>query len=193
MIVDSLLAPIISSGVRAKLLLRFFANPGQSAYLRSLASEFAVSPNAVREELLRLSDANLLTTSKKGREVHYRANGQHPLFGELVSMARKALGIDKIIEDIVAKLGSLELAVVVGDYAAGRDSGLVDLVLVGRVDRVNLDEIVARTEYHLGRKIRTLVLSNEEFQVLMPTLLKKQHLILWQDGSLVGSGGQAAG
>lgn len=180
---NSLLTPLISSGVRAKLLLRLFANPGQSAYLRGLASDFKVSPNAVREELLRLSQAKLLTAQKQGREVHYRANGLHPLFAELVSMAQKAMGIDQIIESIRPQLGCLELAMVVGDYAVGQDSGLVDLVLVGQVDRCSLDEVVCRTEHHLGRKIRTQVFSPDEFRDIKPILMKKQHIILWQDGS----------
>lgn len=184
---ESILAPLISSGIRAKLLMRFFANPARSSYLRALANDFSVSPNAVREELLKFSQAHLLTASKQGREVHYRANEEHPLFAELVSMAQKALGIDKIIENILATLGRLDLALVLGDYAAGRDSGLIDLVLVGRVDRQNLADIVARTEKHLGRKIRTLVLDPQEFQALEANLLGQDHIILWQNGGRVGN------
>jgi len=75
--VDFLLSPLVSSDTRVRLLLRFFANPGRTAYLRALAGEYDLSPNAVREELSRLSQAKLLTSFKNGREIHipgqYRA------------------------------------------------------------------------------------------------------------------------
>ncbi len=45
-----------------------------------------------------------------------------------------------------------------GDYAEGRDTGIVDLVLVGDVNRRNLDDLVAKTERYIQRRIRTLVL-----------------------------------
>jgi hypothetical protein len=85
-------------------------------------------------------------------------------------MVRKALGMDRILESIVQRLGRLELALLVGDYALGRDSGLIDLVLVGAIDQRNLADLIAKTERHLARKIRPLVLSGEEYASLADTL-----------------------
>lgn len=180
---DTLLAPLISSSTRARLLLRFFSNPGSSTYLRALASEFDLSTNTVREELNRLTHARLLRTYKNGREVRYQANDQHPLFSELISIVKKVLGIDQVIDNIIARLGDLRLALLVDDYAEGRDTGIIDLVLVGAIDQRQLADLVAKTEAFIERKIRTLCLTREEYERLAPVIRAKPSLVLWKHGT----------
>ncbi|MBW1951435.1 MAG: winged helix-turn-helix transcriptional regulator, partial [Deltaproteobacteria bacterium] len=126
---------IISSKTRIKLLMRFFFNPETRSYLRELASEFGVSTNSVREELNQLSKTNLLKSEKNGRQIYYMANTEHPLFPELKSMVGKVMGIDRVVEGIVNRLGDLERAYLMDDYAEGKDSGIIDLLLVGDVDQ----------------------------------------------------------
>ena len=106
-ILDNLLAGLIGSKTRIKLLVRFFFNPKTRSYLRELAKEFNVSTNAVREELNQLKKTELLNSQKDGRQVYYRANPQHSLFPELKSMVSKVLGIDQVIDGIVHRLGDL--------------------------------------------------------------------------------------
>jgi predicted transcriptional regulator len=177
---QSLLSPLVSSGTRVRLLLRFFGNPQASSYLRELASEMGSSTNSVREELNRLSEAQLLTHAKNGREVRYQANQQHPLFSELISIAQKVLGLDQVLDQIIHRLGDLQLALLVDDYAQGRDTGIIDLVLVGHINPKRLNELVATTEGYIKRKIRTLCLTPEEYDRLGPTLGAKPQMVLWQ-------------
>ena len=82
---------LITSKVRARILMRLFLNPGQNAYLRELAKEFEVSPSQVKEELDNLSEAGLLSKEKEGRQINYSANTSHSLFPELSSMVKKAM------------------------------------------------------------------------------------------------------
>ena len=125
-ILDNLLSGIISSKTRIKLLMRFFFNPKTRSYLRELAKEFNVSSNAVREELNQLTSTNLLKSEKNGRQVYYTANTDHTLFPELKSMVGKVMGIDKVIEGIINRLGDLERAYLIDDYAEGKDTGPKD-------------------------------------------------------------------
>jgi hypothetical protein len=134
----------------------------------------------VKEELDQLSRAGLLVSAKSGRQVNFRANQAHPLFPELHSMVQKALGMDRIIDSIVQRLGRLERAFLLDDYAVGRDTGIIDLGLVGDIDKANLDDLCAKTECYIGRKIRTLVLSSEEYEELRPMLERRQMLGLWE-------------
>ena len=90
---DNLFSGIISSKTRIKLLIRFFFNPETKSYLRELAKEFDVSTNSIREELNQLTRTNLLKSEKNGRQVHYTANKDHPIFPELKSMVNKIMGI----------------------------------------------------------------------------------------------------
>ena len=98
-------------------------------------------------------------------------------------MVRKALGMDRILESIVERLGNLEQAFVVDDYASGRDSGLIDLVLVGDIDQANLADLVAKTERHIERKIRVLALTRAEFQRLEPEFCRRPRVLLWESGA----------
>lgn len=183
-----MLDSLITSKMRVQILMRLFLDPTRRTYLRELAQDFHASPGHVRSELQQLTGAGLLTSNREGRQVQYRADRSHPLFPELQSMVRKALGMDRIIDSIIERLGDVEAAYVTGDYASGLDSGIVDLVLVGDINRGNLDDLVAKTERYIQRRIRVLVLSRDEYATLHETLEKQAALLLWQDPA----GGQHA-
>lgn len=176
------LSAVITSRMRIQILVRFLLNPDIRAYLRGLATEFNVSPNAVRTELNNLRKHKVLTSERDGRNVLYRANTGHPLYPELSSMIRKITGVDELVKSVVDRLGNLEAAYLIGDYARGADTGIIDVVLVGKIDRVQLDDFVAKTEAFIERKIRSLVLSRKEFERLEGTKSFRPILKLWEAG-----------
>lgn len=175
-----LFAGLISSKTRISLLVRFFFNPGTKAYLRELSKELQVSSNAVREELNQLRKTKLLTSEKNGRSVYYQANSKHPLFPELQSMVSKVMGLDQVIESILTRLGDLEKAYLIDDYAEGKDTGIIDLVLVGDIDPYHLNDLSRKTERYIKRKIRSLVLTQEEFEAFTPALQSRPHFLVWK-------------
>jgi hypothetical protein len=177
----SILSSLIASKTRINILMRLFLNPKEHVYLRELANELAISSSQASGELQQLRDAGFLKSSKSGRQINYHANIEHPLFPELQSMVRKSLGMDKILESIIERLGNLNRAFLIDDYAQGKDSGLIDLVLVGDIDQTNLDDLVKKTEKHIGRKIRTLCLNKEEYNDLKSQLVQRPQLILWEE------------
>jgi hypothetical protein len=178
--VENLFSGLISSKTRIKLLVRFFFNPKTSSYLRELAKEFNLSTNSVREELNQLTLTGFLNSEKNGRQVHYSANQKHPLFPELKSMVGKILGIDQVIDGIVSRLGDLKRAYLIDDYASGKDTGIVDLVLVGDVDQYHLNDLSRKTERYIKRKIRSLVLNSEEFHSFEKELKNRPNLLIWE-------------
>jgi hypothetical protein len=160
--------------------MRLFLNPEMSLYLRGMAREFNVSTSHMRTELQHLSDNNLINCQRAGRQINYRANITHPLFPELQSMVRKALGMDRIVDSIIERLGNLETAFIVDDYAEGRDTGIIDLVLIGEINKRNLADLVTKTETYLQRKIRVLTFTEKEFRLQRKIFNKRNKLILWQ-------------
>jgi predicted transcriptional regulator len=177
---ENLLSGLIASKTRIKLLMRLFFNPKTRSYLRELAKEFNVSSNAVREELNQLKKTSLLKSEKNGRQVYYMANTEHALFPELKSMVSKVMGIDQVIDSIINRLGNLEKAYLVGDYAEGKDTGIIDLILVGDIDHYHLNDLSRKTERYIKRKIRTLVLNHEEYSVLLNELKNHPRVLLWE-------------
>ena len=176
MMIDSL----IPSKTRIKLLVKFFLNPDVTSYLRGLAEEFGESTNAVRVELNRLCSAGFLEEGPaEGRKRTYRACRSYLLFPELHRIVRKVLGIDQVVEGIVQRMGSVRAALITGDYAHGIDSGIIDLILVGTVDRAYLGELVEKVEGLIARKVRALVLTPEEYDTLRGTLRPEESLFVW--------------
>ena len=158
-----MLDTLVTSKTRLKLLLRFFLNPLSASYLRGLAEEFGESSNAVRLELNRFEQAGLLEAEALGNKKLYRANQKHPLYKDINSIIRKTVGIDGIIEEVVAKLGDVEEAYITGDFAIGKNGKTVDILLVGKeIHKDYLLKLIDKAEEVINRKIRYLILSPEE-------------------------------
>ncbi len=179
-----MLDSLITSKTRVKLLLKFFLNTDTRAYLRGLADELGESTNAVRVELNRLEAAGILESSPDGRTKLYTANKKHPLFPDLNTLVRKFTGIDQLIDMVLRKLGTVQFAFVTGDYARGIDSGIIDVVIVGDIDRNYLEHLIGLAEEMIKRKIRSLVLSREEFERLKGTLKIEQAVVVWGEGQI---------
>lgn len=174
-----MLESIITSETRIRLLLKFFLNPGITGYLRQLSKEFDESTNGIRVELNKLSQAKILTANFEGRNKVFAANRTHPLFEDIRNIVLKSTGIDKVLSNIIQKLGDINLAFIRGDYAMGRDSGLIDLVIVG--DDINLKELERvriKTENLISRKISVLTLKNDEYKRLYANFNSEEMLIL---------------
>ncbi len=131
--------------------------------MRGLETEFGESSNAIRLELNRLEEANMLHSEHQGNRKLFKVNAQHPLYEEINSIVKKYFGLDVIIEWIANKLGNLNAVYLTGDIALGKDSGLIDLVLVGEIDQNYLLKLIAKAEKLIKRKIRYLIYSQEEF------------------------------
>ena len=154
-------------------------NPGTRAYLRELAKEYNESTNSIRVELNRLSDAKFLSSENAGRTIEYHANVNHPLFDEISSLVKKYMGIDQVIDKLVKKLGDVKTAYLIGDYARGIDSGLIDIVLVGNINKIELDRISTERGQEISRKIRSLVVTEQELLQLWLQLDMNHALLIW--------------
>lgn len=180
-----MLEALITSKTRIKLLLKFFTNSDSTAHLRSLAKEMDESTNSVRLELNKLSEAGLLISYAEGKTIQYAANDKHPLFPELKSLVRKYLGLDKLIEQLVRRLGDVRYAFIVGDYAQGKDSGTISLLIVGNVDTTMLSYLVGKTESIINRKVKTEVMTMERYKKIETSLEKSQTLLIWSDDTVM--------
>ena len=155
----AILSSLITSKTRLKLLIKFFSHPNAQGYLRGLAEEFGDSTNAVRIELIKLEEAGLLKSSTQGQRVVYEVNTMNPFYAELVSMVSKFLGFNDLIEMVFERIGNLQEAYVVGDYARGLDSGTIELVLVGFVNEDPLHDLITKVSLKIHRNIEVSILS----------------------------------
>ncbi len=176
-----MLETLISSKTRIKLLLKFFLNSNTTAYLRSLESEFGESTNAIRLELNRLEEAGMLASFSDGNKKMFRANIAHPLFREIHNILLKTIGLDQLVENVIERLGEVEQVFLVGEFAKGNDSPIIDLIFIGQIDRSYLINVVERIEGLIKRKIRYLIYERQEFDFsLRPSPnFDTDSLLLW--------------
>jgi len=143
--------------------LKFFLNSSSSAYLKELAKEFGESSNAVRLELNRFEKAGLLSSETSGNKKMFRANVVHPLYKDIHNIISKTIGIDQIVDEVVAKLGDVEEAYITGDFAIGKNGKTIDILLIGTdINKNFLHVLIDKAESLINRKIRYLILSHSE-------------------------------
>jgi hypothetical protein len=166
---------LITSKTRLRLLIKFFINQANSGYLNGLATEFKESTNSIRKELNHLSEAGYLEKFKDQNKVAYKANTNHPLFEILQKVVYKHLGLEEIIERVLERMGLVQKILLVGDYAEGRDSGTIDVVLIG--DKLNTEYIEAleeKVEDLINRKVNFYLASKQNPNQKSITLYENQ-------------------
>lgn len=170
---------LISSKTRIKLLMKFFINVNMRAYLRGLEQEFGESSNAIRVELNRLEKAGMLTSEAEGNKKYFQANKEHPLFDEIRAILLKHVGINQIMENVIERLGNVKKVFLVGSFAQGMDSTIIDLILVGDIDKSYLFKLSEKVETLINRKIRTIVYSQQEYNEMDKDKLPVAPILLW--------------
>lgn len=181
---DLMLSSLITSETRIKLLMKFFLNSNTKAHLRGLEAEFGESSNAIRIELNRFEEAGLLHSLWEGNKKFFQANETHPLYKDIHSIILKETGIDRVIEKVIHRLGNLICVYLTGDFARGKDSQVIELILVGDIDREYLTRKVVQAEEMVGRKISYVVLDPLEAEKYLLKYQPSDLLPLWNcDGS----------
>ena len=149
-----MLGQLITSKTRLQLLIKFFISQANTGYLNGLANEMGESTNAIRKELNHLQDAGYLERLKVNNKVEYKANTGHPLFEVLRKVVLKHLGLEDVVEKVLEKMGNVDQIILVGDYAKGNDSGLIEVFLIGNgLNMQYIAQLEDKIEKLIGRKV----------------------------------------
>jgi len=169
-----LLETLITSRTRLRMLVKFFTNDANNGYLNGLAIEFGESTNAIRLELNNLSASGYLIKWKSKNKIVYAANKKHPLFKLLQKIIRHHLGLEQIVSSVIKKLGSVQEIHLIGDYAKGRDTGTIEIILI--VQNIN-EDFLESLQYKLRKIIERTVL----FYVNSP--IPQNAIVIYQHSS----------
>ena len=175
-----MLNSLITSQTRIKLLMKFFLNSNTRAHLRGLETEFRESSNAIRLELNRFEQAGLLNSLWEGNKKLFQANKNHPLYRDIHNLILKETGIDRVIGKVINRLGVFFCIYLTGDFAKGRNSPVIELILVGKeIDREYLARKVVQAEEMVDRKVSYIVLEPEEAEKYLLRYNSSDLLPLW--------------
>ena len=167
-----MLGELITSKTRLRLLIKFFISQANRGYLNGLATEMGESTNAIRKELNHLQGAGYLEKVKVNNKVEYKANTKHPLFEVLRKVVLKHLGLEDIVETVLARMGDVDQIIVIGHYAKGNDTGLIEVFLIGK--GLNMDYIA-----QLEEKIEKLIGRNVSFYLASKFISNQEHILLF--------------
>ena len=167
-----MLGELITSKTRLRLLIKFFVSQANRGYLNGLANEMGESTNSIRKELNHLQNAGYLEKIKIDNKVEYKANTKHPLFEVLQKVVFKHLGIEDIVEAVLERMGNISQIILIGDYAKGNDSGLIEVFLIG--NGLNMEYIS-----QLEKKIETLIGRKVSFYLASKFLANVDHIELF--------------
>jgi hypothetical protein len=167
-----MLGELITSKTRLRLLIKFFISQANKGYLNGLANEMGESTNAIRKELNHLQKAGYLKKLKVNNKIEYKANTNHPLFETLRKVVLKHLGLEDLVEKVLERMGNLDQIILIGDYAKGNDSGLIEVFLIGRnLNMEYISQLEDKIEDLIGRKV--------SFYLASRFLTDDEHIVLF--------------
>ena len=169
-----MLNKLITSKTRVRLLIKFFVNQANRGYLNGLATEFNESTNSIRKELNHLSEAGYLEKYKDNNKVAYKANIKHPMFEILQKVVFKHLGLEEIVEHVLAQMGDVGEIHLIGDYAKGLDTGSIEVLLIGeQLNTKYISQLEEKIENLIERKVQ-FIISNRKSSDQKTILLYKR-------------------
>ena len=168
-----MLNKLITSKTRLRLLIKFFISQANKGYLNGLANEMGESTNSIRKELNHLYDAGYLKKVKNDNKVEYQVNSRHPLYETLRNVVLKHLGLEDIVEAVLEKMGNVNQILLVGDYAEGKDTGNIEIFLIGKdLDMNYINQLEPKIEKIIDRKV--------SFYLSSKFLSNQKHIILYE-------------
>ena len=161
------IATAIFSDSQSRVFRWLFGQPERSYHLSELRRLTGLGSASLQRELNRLAEAGLVCSDRVGNLRRFQANRQSPVFGELVGLTRKTLGVEPILREALLPLvPCLKLALVFGSVAKQTDTAQsdIDVMLVGEnLLLSSILELLIPLEAVLGRKINPTCYTTAEF------------------------------
>jgi len=151
---------------KRQILRLLFGQPGRSFFANEIVRYAGVGIGTVQRELARLSEAGLLTVTKRGNQKHYQANAESPIYEELHGIVIKTFGVADVLKEALLPFAEkIQVAFVYGSVAKGVDRADSDIDLMLIADRLSyaaLMERLTKAEAQLGRPVNPTLYSPAE-------------------------------
>jgi len=162
------MATALFTDSQTRVLRWLFGQPQRGYHLNELLRLTGLGSASLQRELKKLTEAGLVRSERVGNLRRFQANSESPVFGELVALTRKTLGIEPLLRESLEPLApKLEAAFIYGSVAKGTDTAKsdVDVMLVGKNLLLSkVMELLVPLETQLGRKINPTCLTPAEFK-----------------------------
>ena len=80
--------------------------------------------------------------------------------------------IEDLVEKVLERIGNLDKIILIGDYAKGIDSGVIEVFLIGQdMNMVYISQLEDKVENLIGRKV--------SFYLASKFLADREHIVLF--------------
>ncbi|MFA4819236.1 MAG: hypothetical protein WC621_05335 [Patescibacteria group bacterium] len=159
-----MLEQLFSSRTRVKLLRLFLNNAGTAFYVREITRKIDEQLNSVRRELANLAGLGMVLSKNAGDKKFFHLNPEFVLNDELKALLIKSQLLTE--QDLIRRIkesGKIRYLALTGSFV-GVNNMPTDILIVGKVDRVLLNKIIARFQRDMGREINYTVLATREYK-----------------------------
>lgn len=167
-----MLADLITSKSRIKVLTVFLSSPHEMFHVRELVRRTNDEINAVRRELAFLEKRGVLEKEPRANRVYYFLSKSYPFYYDLLIFGGKTIGLGSEVLKNRAKLGKIKYAMFSGRFLRRmkKDKDAVDFLVVGTVVLPELSLLIRNEERRVNTEINYTAMTEEEFE-----FRKKKH------------------
>jgi len=165
--VNELAGESLFGKVRRKILSILFLHSGRTFYMLELIRLVASGRGAVQRELTRLTNAGLIERTRKGNQVHYRANEKALIFEELRAIFAKTTGLNDVVTGALKPFeDEIGFAFIHGAFAHGKamSDSEIELIVVTSTGKRKLETSLEDVTLKTGRRVKLIALSADDFK-----------------------------
>jgi len=126
------LADALFPKVRQRVLAVLFDAPERSFFMGEVIALAHSGTGAVQRELTDLAAAGLLTVHKHGKQKHYQANADAPVFDALSALVGQTIGVNNVVRASLTRVSDQVNAAFVVDPDPSAPQAPVTVMLFGR-------------------------------------------------------------
>ena len=162
-----MLATILGSKLRAKVLGWLFTHPDERYFVRQLTTLLGEDSTNVSRELARLEKTGVLILTIEGKQKYYQANRGSPVFNELHGLIVKTAGVADVLRTALAPaMERIKVAFIFGSIASRTEERTsdIDMMIVGTISFGDVVSLLSSAEEKLGREVNAVVYPIAEFK-----------------------------
>ncbi|MGP1676787.1 MAG: nucleotidyltransferase domain-containing protein [Burkholderiales bacterium] len=162
------ISDVLFSGVQQRVLGLLFGQPDRSFYANEIERLGMTGRGALERELKRMTASGLVNMTVIGRQKHYQANRNSPIFQEIRGITLKTFGMSDVLRVALSQYAdAIRCAFIYGSVAKGTDTATSDIdvmVVAEGLSYSELFEALTKAEETLGRKVSPTLYSTEDFR-----------------------------
>lgn len=162
------LAAALFTPVQRRVLGLIFGQPARSYLGNELIQLADAGTGGTHRLLQRLVKSGLVTVRVSGRQKHYQANPESPIYAELVALIRKTVGLREPVREALAPWADrIRTAFIYGSAAAEddrADSDIDVLVVSDELDYPTMIGALEHAERALGRTVNPRLMREADWE-----------------------------